>query len=170
MRILLVAALVCALVGGVTLAQEQNEKLDLVKHFTRSAKLNGINLSFVLLNDRTVDVLFAAPGKYAIRARANTATTFYVQGTPESDMQLDTHFSVEQEGATLQATSLNIKNFTAGTATKGARIDGLLQLDKKLDLNQSFKIKGASGELDFKLTPEALKLLPPPPAQPPQPN
>jgi hypothetical protein len=62
----------------------------------------------VLLNDRTVDVLFEAPGKYAMRARARMATTFFVQGTPEKDIQLDSRFVVEQDGQTVAGTSHNI--------------------------------------------------------------
>jgi hypothetical protein len=89
------------------------------------------------------------------------ATTFYIQGTPDKDIQLDTKFVVEQDGQTLTAASHNIKNFADGTATKGVRIDGILQLEKKLDLTHAFRIKGTHAAVEFKLTPEDLKLAEP---------
>ncbi len=175
MRKAAMVALVCLLAGTVALAQEQspNPKTAVLKEFTRTAQLDGLTLSFVLLNDRTVDALFEAPGKYAMRARARMATTFYVQGMPEKDIQLDTKFVVEQDGQTLVGTAHNIKNFTAGAVAKGTRIDGILQMEKKLDLSHAFRIKGDNADIEFKLTPEALKLSEPvAPAAPPatQPN
>jgi hypothetical protein len=51
---------------------------------------------------------------------------------------------------------------------KGTRIDGILEMEKKLDLSHAFKIKGSRATLEFKFSPEALKLMesPPPPATP----
>jgi hypothetical protein len=172
MRNILMIVLVCLLLGTMVFAQESNSNAALLKEFTRSVSADGITLSFVLLNDRTVDALFEAPGKYSMRARARMATTFFVQGMPEKDMQLDTTFVAEQDGQTVAGASHNIKNFINGTATKGVRIDGILELEKKLDLTHSFKIKGNHGAVEFRLSPEARKLaepLPPPapPAAPP---
>ncbi len=158
MKRLFILAILCALGGSVVFAQEANPQA-LLKEFTRSIKLDGYTLSLVLLNDKTVDVLFQAPGKYAIRARANQATTFYVQGVPEKDMPIDTKFSAEQDGQTIVANSMNIKNFDGNTVAKGTRFDGLLQLDKKLVLNHPFKIKGTHGAVEFKLSEDALKQL-----------
>jgi hypothetical protein len=175
MRNALKIALVCLLGTVFAGAQEQASTPDssaaLLKEFSRSAHIDGLTLSFVLLNDRTVDALFQAPGKYAMRARARMATTFYIQGTPEKDIQLDTKFVVEQDGETVAGTSHNIKNFADGTATKGVRIDGILQMEKKLDLAHAFKIKGSQASVEFKLTEGDLKLaepvVPPTPAAAP---
>ena len=172
MRNILMITLVCLLLGSIAGAQEPNPNAALLKEFTRSIHADGVMLSFVLLNDRTVDVLFEAPGKYSIRARARMATTFFVQGIPEKDIMLDTKYTVEQDGQTVAGTSHNIKNFTDGAVTKGARIDGILEMEKKLDLKHPFKIKGSHSAVEFKLSPEALKLAEPlappaPPAQPP---
>ncbi|HYK91993.1 MAG TPA: hypothetical protein VE398_24715 [Acidobacteriota bacterium] len=147
---------------------DPNANAALLKEFTRSSHIEGLTLSFVLLNDRTVDVLFEAPGKYAMRARARMATTFFVQGTPEKDIQLETKFVVEQNGEKIAGTSHNIKNFADGAVAKGTRIDGIIEMSKKLDLTHSFKIKGGHSDVDFKLTPEAVKLAEPlaPPAPP----
>ena len=98
------------------------------------------------------------------------ATTFFVQGTTEKDMQLDTKFVVEQDGITLTGAAHNIKNFTSGAVSKGIRIDGILELEKKVNPTHPFKIKGAHNSgVEFNLTPEALKLLEPlAPSAPPE--
>ncbi len=169
MKNVVVIALVCVFAATLATAQENNNQ-SVLKEFTRSGSGEGLVWSFVLLNDRTVDVLFTAPGKYAMRARANQSTTFYVQATPEKDSQLDNKFEVEQNGKTFAATSHNIKNFGPGFVTKGNRIDGIVQLDSKLDLAQPFKIRGANNfALEFKLSAEAVHLaqpVPPPTAAP----
>jgi hypothetical protein len=164
MRKLAVLAVVCALIGSFALAQDSNpgpaiDTQTLLKEFTRSAKLDGYTLSFVLLNDKTVDALFQPPGKYAMRARANQSTTFYVQGMPDRDIAVDTKFSAEQDGQTIAASSLNIKNFDGTKVAKGTRIDGILQLEQKLNLAHPFKIVGSHGSLEFKLSEEALKII-----------
>jgi len=177
MRRTVVIGLVCAFAASVAVGQESNNH-SVLKEFTRSGQAEGLAWNFVLLNDRTVDVLFQAPGKYAIRARANQSTTFYVQATPEKDVQVDPKFEVEQDGKTLAGTSHNIKNFAPGSVAKGVRIDGILQLDQKVNLAHPFTIKGANHfSVEFKLSPEAVQLavpVPPPtaapaPAPPPQP-
>ncbi len=165
MRKVLVLVLLCLSVSATAGAQGQSPapspNAALLKEFTRSVHIDGLTLSFVLLNDRTVDALFEAPGKYAMRARARMATTFFVQGMPEKDIQLDTKLVVEQDGQTLTGTPHNIKNFADGAVAKGTRFDGILEMGKKLDLTHAFKIKGSNYNVDFKLTPEAVKLAEP---------
>ena len=173
LMVVLVCLSLAALAGAQAQSPAPNPNTDLLKEFTRSVHLDGVTLSFVLLNDRTVDALFEAPGKYAMRARARMATTFFVQGTPEKDIQLDTKLVIEQDGQTVTGTAHNIKNFTDGAITKGTRIDGILEMQKRLNLTRAFKIRGTHYNLDFKLTPEAVKLAEPlVPAAPPatQPN
>ncbi len=176
MKKLMAAIVLCLLVTGVSRGQESNQNnpnATLIKEFARSAQADGITMSFVLLNDRTVDLLFEAPGKYAMRARARMTTTFFVQGTAEKDISLDTKFVVEQDGQTLNGESFSIKNFTSGTQAKGTKIDGIIQIEKKVDLTHPFKLKGKNVLVDFKLSPEALKLnepLPPPAAPASKPN
>ena len=132
----------------------------ILKEFTRTETVNGINMSFVLVNDKTVEVLFDGPSKYSLRARARLGTLFYVQGTPEKNVdRIDTKYTMEQDGETVDGTPMNIKNFEGGPVAKGTRIDGLLQFDKKLDLSHPFKLKNAKTTVDFKLSHDALKLL-----------
>ena len=164
MRKIAAIVVVCAVLSSLSFAQDSNpspvpNSQVLLKEFTRAIKADGYVLSFVLLNDKTVDVLFQAPGKYAMRARANQATTFYVQGMPDKEIAIDTKFVAEQDGQTISGSSFNIKNFDGTKVAKGTRIDGILQLEKKLNLAHPFKIVGTNGSVEFKLTEEALKIM-----------
>ncbi len=157
MNKLIAVTIVCTFCINLAVAQETPSPAAVLKDFTRSGNMNGVILSFVLLNDKTVDILFAAPGKYAIRARANQATAFYVQGVPDKDIKLDNKFVIEQDGQTFECVPVNIKNFDGGTVAKGQRIDGILQLDKKLNLSHPFTIKSQNSSLEFKLSDAVIK-------------
>jgi hypothetical protein len=162
MKHLAFAVLAIALIGAYIPAQETGQNAnpqEVIAQFTRAMKLDGYTLSFVLLNDKTVDALFQAPGKYAVRARANQATAFYVQGMLEKDVTVETDYSVEQDGQTIPGAIQNIKNFEGGKVSKGERISGIFQLEKKLDLTHPFKIVGSRGNMEFKLSDEALRLM-----------
>jgi hypothetical protein len=151
-----------ALIGSYAPAQDANSNADLQELFglfTRAVKVEEYTLSFVLLNDKVVDALFQPPGKYAIRARANQATTFYVQGITEQDVTIDTKFSAEQDGQAIPGNVINIKNFEGGKIARGERFSGLFQLDRKLDLTHAFKIVTARGTVEFKLSEEALAVI-----------
>ena len=165
----LAAVLVFAVFAACAFAQEAKQAgadPGALKQFTRSGKFNGVTLYFVLMNNKTVEALFQPPTMYAMRARANMATMLYVQGTPDKEGSLDTDFTLEQDGQTQAGTAHNIKNFKAGSLVKGERIDGILQFEKKIDLAHAFVVKNAEGAVEFQLTPEALKMLEPPAAQP----
>jgi hypothetical protein len=159
-KTLMVFLAIVVLVGAAVAQSASTGSPDnsLIKEFTRSSKTDGLVLNFVLLNAKTVDALFQAPGKYAMRATANQATTFYVQGTPEKDIKLDTTFSVEQNGQKINCKVANIKNFASGNVAKGEMINGLIQLESKLEIAQPFTIVGSAGTVEFKLSDQALQM------------
>lgn len=166
MKQTIVGIIVCVLALGAIVAQQQEKQPQqeqpsaaMLKHFTRSMNVDGIMMNFVYLNDRTVDVLFQPPGKYAVRAQAKMATLLYVQGTPEKDGKLDTTFYLEQDGQTTEGVARDIKGFKSGAVTKGERINGILQFDRKLDLTRQFTIKNSKSSLKFKLSEEAIGLM-----------
>src|SRR6478672_7103271 len=76
--------------------------------YTRPIKYDGLNLSVLLVNNRTVEVLFQAPTKYSMRARANQQTVLYIQGTPQKEVDLSTAFTIEQDGQSMPGTATNI--------------------------------------------------------------
>jgi hypothetical protein len=166
---ILVVGMLCALCSAVVIAQDANQPapaLDpaqqaaIIKEFTRPVKMDGVILSFVLLNNKTVDVLFSGEGKYSMRAKANMATMFYVQGVPQKDITLDPKFEVEQDGKSFAGEAISMKNLKPGSVAKGTRIEGLIQLNQKINVSQPFAIKNNQNKLtEFKLSPEAVKLL-----------
>jgi len=157
---------VCIILTVFAIAQEQTPaegskpNPSILKVFTRTGTVSGVQMSFVLVNDKTVEVLFSGPSKYSLRARARMGTLFYVQGTPEKDVeQLNMTYTMEQDGASVDGTPMNIKNFQGGAVAKGNRIDGLLQFDKKIDPSHTFKLHNAKTTVEFKLSQDALKLM-----------
>lgn len=131
--------------------------------YTRQIKYDGLTMSVLLVNNRTVEVLFQAPTKYSMRARANQQTVLYIQGTPSKDFDLSNTFTIEQDGQTYSGTSTSIKNFVAGKVPAGQRIDGIVDFQKKIDISKPFTVKnGAAGSVQFVLTAEAIKALAPP--------
>lgn len=164
-----VIALLFTLFSTFAMAQEtsqtepemsKEQMNELIKAFTRSARMDGAILNFVLLNNKTVDALFQGNGKYAMKARANSATTFLVQAVPEKDITLDPQFEVEQDGKTFKGETVSMQNLEAGMVLKGAPITGLFQLGEKIDVTQPFKIKGSQiASAEFKLSKDAIELL-----------
>ncbi|MBN1571132.1 MAG: hypothetical protein JXA73_25070 [Acidobacteria bacterium] len=155
--------------SAVALAQDANQaapeltpaqKSNLIKVFARSANMDGIVINYVLLNNKTIDVLFPSDAKYAMRARANAATTFFVQGIPSKNLtQFEPKFEIEQNGKSFKGENVNIRNLQAGAVEKGSKIEGLIQLSQKIDITRPFKIKCPTGVIEFKLSQEAIKLL-----------
>jgi hypothetical protein len=131
--------------------------------YTRHIKYDGLTLSVLLVNNRTVEVLFQAPLKYSMRARANQQTVLYIQGTPQKDFELSNAFTIEQDGQIMTGTSTSVKNFVNGKVPAGQRIDGVVEFQKKVDISKPFTVKNGQGEVQFILTPEAIKALAPPP-------
>jgi hypothetical protein len=155
-------AILCFLATTLTAVYSQTSRSDtksILNDFTRSGKIDGSSFSFVLLNNKTVGLLFTPPSMYQIRARASQGTAFYVLGAAEKKFTLEKKFVVEQDGQTFDCEMINIENFTGGEIAKGQKIKGILQLSKKLDLSHPFTIKGAQDSMEFKLTEDALKEL-----------
>lgn len=113
--------------------------------YMQPIQYDGIQLNFVVVNATTSEILFQAPLKYAMRARAAQSTILYVQGTPQKDMDFSTNFTIVQNGKTIATTPTNIKNFVNGKVTKGERIDGYLTFAEKVDLTTKFTLKYANG-------------------------
>ncbi len=155
MKKIFAAAVLCLLAVMMAASQyamsDNKSDLALLKNFTRSGKIDGTNFNFILLTDKTVELLFNGPSKYQIRSIANQGTSFYVQGISEKSGAFDNKFAVAQDGETLDCTAINIENFAGGLVTKGQHIKGIIQLSKKLDLSHTFKIKGSRDSVEFKL-------------------
>jgi hypothetical protein len=165
MKKMITSALLCFFAFTLAVSQNANSQTDakaskaLINDFSRSGHVNGMMFNFLLLNDKTIDQLFTGPSKYSIKARTSQGTVFYVTGTPAETMTLNNTFTIVQDGQTLACESVNVLNFAKGVVTKGQKIQGLLQVEKKLDLSHPFVIKGEQDKLEFKLSESAIKQL-----------
>jgi len=163
MKKIVALALLCFLGFLAVISQDvnaQNSASAVLKDFMRASKMDGQNLTFVLINDKTLDLLFGASdsaGKDSIKAGASQGTAFFVFGVAENDTAINYKFSVEQDGLIYSCVSKNIENFDGSNVAKGQKIKGILQLEKKLNLNRPFVIKSSSNKLEFKLSQQALR-------------
>ena len=165
MKRILVAMVFLALSVPFRVAgQDRSSQL---KDFTRVLQVaDGLQLSIVHLNDKTVLLLFQPPTLYSIRAHAREATMFYVQGTPQKDVSLDTAgFTVQQGGESFPSTPLNIKHFEKGKVSKGDQIDGMLQLARQIDVTRPFTVLHGKDSADFRFSDNQVKAMSSPPAK-----
>jgi len=151
-------ALVSAMIFCTSLGVAQNQKI--INDFSRTGYMSGIKLSFVLLIDPTIDILFTGPSKDTIKEKVNGRTTFFIMGTADKNIKLNTNFVVVQDEEKITGSITNIKGFEDGDVAKGQKVSGLLHLDKKLNFNRPFTIKGSGGVLDFSLSTDALRMMP----------
>jgi hypothetical protein len=131
-----------------TVAQDRK----ILKEFSRTGYFSGTKLSFVLLIDKTIALLFNGSSKDMVQAKVNVGTCFYIAGTADKNMKISTDFVVEQDGEKFAGTIMNLKNFVDGDVAKGEKISGILQLQKKLKLDHPFMVRGAGGLVDFQLS------------------
>jgi hypothetical protein len=130
-----------------------------------------VPFGLVHMNDSTTPIVFQPPTLYSIRARAHTNTMFYVQATPDKNVQFDTtNFTIEQNGETITSTPTNIHHFEKGkvSAPKGERIEGLLTFTKLVNLSQPFTVKHGNDSVQIKFSSDQMKAATTPTAEPPK--
>jgi hypothetical protein len=146
----LVVAAACALPGLARAQQADNAKM--LEAFSAQARVDWGNLQVILLNDRTVEALFGtSPAKAAFRTKARMTTVFFIQGTAKKDVEFKNDVTVTQKGETLTGKVTPMKNFAGGKVAKGEQMQGLVEMEKKIDLYQPFKVTVGGDSVDFKL-------------------
>jgi hypothetical protein len=153
--ICLMSLFICSIIS-LAVAQDRRS----LKEYSRMGYFSGTKLNFVLLNDKTMGMLFSGSSKDRVQAKVNVGTCFYILGTANKNTKLSTSFIVEQDGEKIAGTIMNIKNFVDGDVAKGEKISGILQLQKKVKLNHLFTVKGNDGLVDFELSGDALRNVP----------
>jgi len=146
------ALLVVASCALPVLAAQQVDNAKMLQMFSAQARPDWGNLNVILLNDRTVEALFgASPAKAAFRTKARMTSVFFVQGTANKEFEFKPEITVTQKGETLAGKVTPMKNFAGGKVAKGEQLQGLVELPKKLDLYDSFKVTvgGQSVEFNF---------------------
>lgn len=155
-KVLAVLAVAACTLPAVARAQVDNAKL--LQMFSTPLRTNGGNLQIILLNDKTVEVLFgASPAKAAFRTKARMTTVFFVQGTASKDFEFKPEMTVVQKGETLAGKSTSMKNFTGAKVPKGEAIQGLVEMPKKLDLYEPFKVSLAGESIDVKYNQDDMR-------------
>jgi hypothetical protein len=64
---------------------------------------------------------------------------------------------VTQKGETLTGKVTPMKNFVAGKVKKGDQLQGLVELEKKLDLYEAFKVTVGGQAVDFNLNDDDVR-------------
>lgn len=138
-----------------------------LKEFSQVMMIEGIPLTLVHLNDKTVPVLFQPPTLYSMRARAHDTTMLYVQGTAVKGVELDaTTFTIDQAGMPVTSLPTNIKNFMKGKnkLAQDDRVDGVLTFAKPIDISKPFTVKHGRDTATFQFSAAQVKAMTPPPA------
>ncbi len=128
-----------------------------------------VSFGLVHLNDSTAQIIFQPPTLYSVRARAHTNTMFYVQATPDKNVQIDTtNFVIEQNGETVTSLPTNIKHFEKGKAAvpRGERIEGLLTFSKLVNVSQPFTVKHGEDSVQIKFNGDQVKATAPAAVEP----
>ena len=158
MKKVLAVLVVAVCMLPVLAVAQQADNAKMLQAFSSQARPDWGNLQVVLLNDRTVEALFgASPAKAAFRTKARMTTVFFVQGTANKEFQLNPEVTVTQKGETLPGKVTPMKNFTAGKIAKGDQIQGLVELTKKLDLYEPFKVTVNGQVVDFNLSDDDVR-------------
>jgi hypothetical protein len=153
LALLVVAA--CALPVAIG-AQGDNAKM--LQMFSSQSRTDWGNLQVIVLNDRTVEALFGqSPAKAAFRTKARMTSVFFVQGTVNKEFELKPEVSVVQKGETLAGKVTSMKNFAGGKVAKGETLQGLVELPKKIDLFEPFKVTVGGDTVDFRLIADDIR-------------
>ena len=155
LALLIVAACALPVLAG---AQQQADNAKMVQAFSAQSRPDWGTLQVILLNDRTVEALFgASPAKAAFRTKARMTSVFFIQGTANKEFELKPEVTVTQKGETLPGKVTPMKNFTGGKVAKGEQLQGLVELPKKLDLYEPFKVTVGGQNVDFNLNDDDVR-------------
>jgi hypothetical protein len=152
----LIVVAACAL--PVLAGAQQVDNAKMLQIFSAQARPDWGNLQVILLNDRTVEALFgSSPAKAAFRTKARMTSVFFIQGTVNKAFEFKPEVTATQKGETLEGKVTAMKNFAAGKIAKGEQMQGLVELPKKLDLYESFKIMVGGQAVDFNLNDDDIR-------------
>jgi hypothetical protein len=155
---LLTACAVASLVSSIA-AQSPTDPAKMLQIFSSPIKTDGGTFQVIILNDRTVDAIFGnSPAKAAFRTKARMVTVFFVQGTANKEFEFKPDATIVQKGETLEGKPTPMsKNFAAGKVGKGEKVQGLIELPKKLDLFEPFKFTMNGQTAEFRLNEDDVR-------------
>ena len=151
----LLAVAACAL---PVLVGAQGDNAKMLQIFSAQQRTDWGNLQVIVLNDRTVEALFAqSPAKAAFRTKARMTSVFFVQGTVNKEFELKPEVTVVQKGKTIPGKVTSMKNFAGGKVAKGETIQGLAEMPEKVDLFEPFKVTVGANSVDFRLLADDIR-------------
>ncbi len=157
MRKILAVAFACIFFTSTLAVAESLQQIQ--KELTRSGEINGIKLSFIILDDQMIEFLYGKENLAVIKSKLTpSGTAFYFTGTANKEALIDKLIAVQEEQPFVGAI-INSKISLGQSITKGEKIAGIFQLEKKVDFYKPFEIKGSTGSIYFKLTDAALRNL-----------
>jgi hypothetical protein len=151
-------AVACAF-PAVMGAQGASDAAKMLQIFSAPLKTDGGTFQVIILNDRTVDAIFAnSPAKAAFRTKARMTGLFFVQGTANKDFDFKPDATIVQKGESLEGKSTAMsKNFVAGKIAKGDKVQGLIEFPKKIDLFEPFKFTMNGQTVEFRLNEDDVR-------------
>jgi hypothetical protein len=150
-KVLALLVLAACALPAVAGAQSAADPAKMVQIFSNALKTDGATFQVVLLNDRTVEALFAqSPAKAALRTKGRMTTVFFISGNVTKEFDFDPAVKVEQKGKTFDGKASSMKNFAAGKIAKGQQIQGMVELPEKLDLYEPFKLTMSGKSVEFR--------------------
>ena len=129
-----------ASVVGIAQEPEEVDIGQLMIDFSRTINDPGMsaNMMVVHLNDLTVDALFTAPAKYALRAQARGRSMFYVKGTATRNHYVEMEWHVVQGARNYRITTTDLGNFDEETnerLSEGDEWQGIIAVNPGMTLN-----------------------------------
>src|SRR5262245_8563000 len=153
LTILVLTACAALVLPSRPAAQGAADPQKMLQIFSAPIKTDGGTFQVIILNDRTVEAIFgASPAKAAFRTKARMTSVFFIQGTANKEFEFKPESTVVQKGETLDGKPTPIsKNFAGGKIGKGEKVQGLVELPKKLDLFEPFKFTMNGQTAEFRL-------------------
>jgi hypothetical protein len=158
-KALAVLVLVACALPAVIGAQGANDAAKMLQIFSAPLKTDGGTFQVIILNDKTVDAIFAnSPAKAAFRTKARMTGLFFVQGIANKDFDFKPDATIVQKGESLEGKSTPMsKNFVAGKIAKGEKVQGLIEFPRKIDLFEPFKFTMNGQTAEFRLNEDDVR-------------
>ena len=155
MKLAVVLGAFVLLVSSVAARAQEDQTLShdqVMADFGSVIEEAGLTIRVIHLNDQTVEALFTAPTKYALRGQARKATIFFVQGTVTRPVmvQPDLEWQIRQGADLIPARVHSISNFEANASVgEGDQYSGLVVADQLIDPRTEFTVENGEHRFDF---------------------
>jgi hypothetical protein len=154
-----VLAVLACVMPSILVAQSATDPAKMLQIFSAPIKTDGGEFQIIILNDRTVEALFAqSPAKAAFKTKARMTAVFWVQGTANKEFTFDPAATITVKGETMEGKPTPVsKNFVPGKIAKGEKVQGMVEFPKKVDLYVPFKFTMNGQSAEFRLNEDDVR-------------